>query len=63
MKTVLIFGFEPFGGRKVNTSEAIVRAIGDITIARIFLLLIGRYRALGSIPGVGLRVVCRSLRD
>jgi pyroglutamyl-peptidase len=34
VKTVLIFGFEPFGGRKVNTSEEIVRAIGDVTIAR-----------------------------
>jgi pyroglutamyl-peptidase len=34
VKTVLIFGFEPFGGRKVNTSAAVVRAIGDVTIAR-----------------------------
>ena len=32
MKTVLIFGFEPFGGRKINTSEAIARTVGDLTI-------------------------------
>jgi len=31
---VLIFGFEPFGGRPVNTSEDIVRALGDDPIAR-----------------------------
>jgi pyroglutamyl-peptidase len=32
MKTLLLFGFEPFDGRPVNASEAIVRAIGDATI-------------------------------
>ena len=34
MTTVLVFGFEPFGGRKVNTSEAIVRAVDGLTIGR-----------------------------
>lgn len=33
MKTLLLFGFEPFDGRPVNASEAIVRAIGADTIA------------------------------
>lgn len=34
MKTVLLTGFEPFGGDAINPSEEIAREINDATIAR-----------------------------